>query len=123
MVYKGYKDLIAYQKSRLLSREIFILSQSFPNDEKYSLTDQIRRSSRSIGANIAESWPKRKYIKAFISKLIDAQSEGCETIHWLDIAEECGYVSSAKNEEVINIALEVQRLVEGIIRNPEKFCY
>lgn len=80
----GFKDLIVYQKSVKLSFMIYKVSRTFPKEETYSLTNQLRRSSRSIGANIAEAWPKRRYPKAFIAKLIDAQSESCETIHWLD---------------------------------------
>ena len=71
--YQGFKDLIVYQKAFTLSIAIFNLTKSFPQEEKYSLTDQIRRSSRSAGSNIAESWPRKKYEKAFIAKLIDAQ--------------------------------------------------
>jgi four helix bundle protein len=72
--YQGFKDLIVYQKSFILAMDIFNITAPFPKEEKYSLTDQIRRSSRSIAANIAEAWPKRKYEKAFVLRLIDAQS-------------------------------------------------
>jgi len=81
ILYQGYKDLTVYQKAFKLAMEIFYISRDFPKEEKYSLTDQIRRSSRSVGANIAEAWPKRKYVKHFVSKLTDSQSEACETIH------------------------------------------
>ena len=81
ILYQGYKDLTVYQKASKLAMEIFYISRDFPKEEKYSLTDQIRRSSRSVGANIAEAWPKRKYVKHFVSKLTDSQSEACETIH------------------------------------------
>ena len=76
---KSFRDLVVYLKSRELSREIFEISKSFPRDETFSLTDQIRRSSRSIGANIAEAWAKRKYEKHFVSKLTDADGEQQET--------------------------------------------
>jgi four helix bundle protein len=122
-VYQGFKDLIVYQKAFALSIEIFNLTKSFTKEEKYSLTDQIRRSSRSIGSNIAESWPRRKYEKAFIAKLIDAQSEACETIHWLDESQALGYIEKVKQNELTELTLEVQRMLESIIQNPEKFCY
>ncbi|MCC7189492.1 MAG: four helix bundle protein, partial [Anaerolineales bacterium] len=76
---ESFRDLIVYQKCRALAKEIKVLTQSFPNDEKFSLTDQVRRSSRSIGANIAESWAKRRYEKHFISKLTDSDGEQMET--------------------------------------------
>ena len=83
MQINGFRDLIVYQKAYALSMEVFELTKSFPKDEKYSLTDQIRRSSRSIPANIAESWAKRIYIKAFVNKLTDALAEEFETEVWL----------------------------------------
>ena len=76
---QSFRDLIVYKKSRLLQQEIFKLTRKFPKDESFSLTDQIRRSSRSIGANLAESWAKRRYEKHFISKLTDADGEQMET--------------------------------------------
>ena len=72
---KNYRELLVYQKARVLQKEIFVLSRSFPKDEQFSLVDQIRRSSRSIGANIAEVWGKRRYEKHFVSKLTDADDE------------------------------------------------
>ena len=121
--YQGFKDLIVYQKAFALSIEIFNLTKSFPKEEKYSLTDQIRRSSRLVGSNIAESWHRRKYEKAFIAKLIDAQSEACETIHWLDESQAMGYIEKEKLDELTELTLEVQRMLESIIQNPGKFCY
>lgn len=121
--YKGFKDLIVYQKAFELSIEIFHVSRNFPREEIYSLTDQIRRSSRSIGANIAESWPKRKYEKAFIAKLIDAQSESCETIHWLDESIALKYFDQEKHHELTEKTLEIQRMLQSMIQNPSKFCH
>ena len=91
MKHNGYKDLIVYKKAFNLAMDVFDATKSFPIEEKYSLTDQVRRSSRSVGAQITESWPKRRYIKSFVSKIIDAQSEACETLHWLDIALKSKY--------------------------------
>jgi four helix bundle protein len=122
-VYQGYKDLIVYQKAFKLAMEVFYISKDFPKEEKYSLTDQVRRSSRSVGANITEAWPKRKYVKHFVSKLTDSQSEACETIHWLDIALASEYIKKEKYSELVELTLEIQRMLESMIRNPEKFCH
>lgn len=87
MEYVGsYKELEVYKVSRQLSREIFSITKGFPRDEMFSLTDQIRRSSRSIGAQIAEAWAKRRYEKHFVSKLTDADGEQQETQHWIETA-------------------------------------
>jgi four helix bundle protein len=87
----GFRELLVYQKARELARMIFGLTASFPKEEMYSLTDQIRRSSRSIGANLAEAWAKRHYEKHFVSKLTDADGEQQETQHWIETAVDCGY--------------------------------
>lgn len=88
-----FKELLAYQKSFSLSMEIFMISKSFPIEEKYSPTDQIRRSSRSVCVNIAESYRKRKYVAHFISKLTDSDAENSETNVGLEFAYECNYIS------------------------------
>jgi len=121
--YQGFKDLIVYQKAFKLSMLVFHMTKSFPKEEKYALTDQIRRSSRAIGANIAEAWPKRKYVKSFVAKLIDAQSEACETTHWLHTSLTCEYIDKKKHNELTNLTLENQRMLESMINNPGKFCY
>ena len=118
----GFKDLIVYQKSVKLSLMIFKISRTFPKEETYSLTDQVRRSSRSIGANIAEAWPKRRYPKAFIAKLIDAQSEGCETIHWLDQSLMYKYINKNQHTKCTELLNEVQKMLTSMIKQPEKFC-
>ncbi|MEJ7694899.1 four helix bundle protein [Daejeonella sp.] len=86
---KSFRDLHVYNVSRILAKKIFEISKSFPKEERYSLTDQIRRSSRSVGAQIAESWAKRNYQRHFISKLTDADGEQLETQHWLEVATDC----------------------------------
>ena len=88
-----HTDLEVFQRSFDVAMSIFTLSKSFPLDEWYSLTDQIRRSSRSVAANIAEAWRKRRYAAAFISKLSDSEAESAETQTWLQFAVKCGYVS------------------------------
>ncbi len=90
---KSFRDLEVYKLARELAQEIFKLSKCFPKEETYALTDQIRRSSRSVGAQIAEAWAKRRYEKHFISKLTDADGEQQETHHWLETAFDCGYIN------------------------------
>ena len=87
-----FRELNVYKEARKLSLNIFNISKSFPKAETYSLTDQVRRSSRSIGANIAEVWAKRTYEKHFISKLTDADAEQQETQHWIETALDCEYI-------------------------------
>ena len=99
--YRGYKDLKVYQLSYQLALEIQELTARFPREERYSLIDQIRRSSRSVPANLAEAWKKRRYEKAFISKIIDCAGEAGETEVWLDFSKDVGYLESAKHKELI----------------------
>ncbi len=89
----GFRDLKVYQLAYELAMEIFRESKSFPPEEKYSLTDQIRRSSRSVAANIAEGYRKKRYLKMFVNKMADADGEATETQVWLDFARDCGYLS------------------------------
>jgi four helix bundle protein len=89
----SYKDLEVYKAAFRLADRIFSISRSFPKEETYSLTDQILRSSRSIGSGIAESWGKRRYQKHFISKLTDSDAEQMETQHWLEVALACNYIN------------------------------
>jgi four helix bundle protein len=119
---KSHRDLIVYQKSKTLAREIFELTKSFPKEETYSLTDQIRRSSRSVGAQIAEAWAKRVYEKHFISKLTDSDGEQHETQHWIETAEDCGYVSHEKSELLAEKCREIGRLLGGMIDKASAFC-
>lgn len=95
---KSFKELEVYQLSRELTREIFEISKTFPKEEKYSLTDQVRRSSRSVGAQIAEAWGKRRYENHFILKLTDADAEQNETQHWIEVAKECDYITDEQME-------------------------
>ena len=90
---KGFRDLEVYKLARQLSKEIFEISLKFPKEEMYSFTDQVRRSSRSVGAQIAEAWGKRRYQKHFVSKLTDALGEELETQHWIEVAQDCAYLS------------------------------
>ncbi len=115
------KDLIVYQKSYELSMEIFQLSKTWPVDEKYSLTDQIRRSSRSVCANLREAWSKRRYEAHFISKLSDCDGENSETDTWLDYAKDCGYLSCAQHASLTDLASQVGKMLGSILKNPKPF--
>lgn len=116
-----FQDLLAYKKSFELSMEIFRISKRFPVEEKYSLTDQIRRSSRSVSANIAEASRKRRYLKHFISKLTDSDSENSETQVWLEYSLACNYISSEEFNFLTDKSIEVGRLLNFMMNNPEKF--
>jgi four helix bundle protein len=120
--YRGFRDLIVYQKSYQLSIEISNQTKSFPIDEKYSLIDQIRRSSRSVSANIAEAWAKRQYVKAFVSKLSDCLGEASETEVWLSMSFDLGYIDKYNHDVLITKCTEVQKMLNSMIKNPEKFC-
>ena len=89
----GYKDLKVYQRAYHLSMDIFQVSKSFPKEETYSLTDQIRRSSRAVCANIAEAYRKKRYTKLFLLTISNADSEASETLVWIEYAKDCGYIS------------------------------
>jgi four helix bundle protein len=94
MTSQGFRDLRVYQLAFRLAMEIFHLSKGFPKEEKYSLTDQIRRASRSVAANIGEGYRKKRYVKMFASKMAAADGEATETQVWIDFAAECGYLST-----------------------------
>jgi four helix bundle protein len=96
-VMHGHRDLKVYQLAYKLAMEIFHASKAFPKEEPYSLTDQIRRSSRSVVANIADAFRKRRYPNMFVSKLADSDAEATETQVWLDFARDCGYLPQQNN--------------------------
>lgn len=118
----SFKDLETYKLAREISYEIFIVSNSFPREEKYSLTDQIRRSSRSVGAQIAESWGKRKYIRHFVSKLTDSDSEQFETQHWLEIAFECKYISKEQFTDLTLKCESLGKMINHMMQKANQFC-
>jgi four helix bundle protein len=120
--YRGYKDLRVFQLSYKLAMDIFEITKTFPKEEKFSLTDQIRRSSRSVPANIAEAWKKRSYPKMFVSKIIDAAGESGETEVWLDIAKDASYMSIEEHKGMMEGYDEVNRMLYGMAEKPEKFC-
>jgi len=118
---KGHRDLKVYQLAYKLAMDIFNTSKSFPKEEKYSLTDQIRRSSRSVAANIAEGFRKRQYPKMFISKLADADGEATETQVWLDFARDCEYLSPEIHANLVKGYEEVGKMLGTMMSMPEKF--
>ena len=118
---KGFKDLKVYKLSYKLAMEIFHLSKKFPKEELYSLTDQIRRSSRSVCGNIGEAYRKRRYPKHFTSKITDADGEASETTVWLDFALDCGYITSNIHEPLTNQYDEIGKMLGGMADHPEKF--
>ena len=115
------QDLIAYQKGFKLAMAIFEVSKSFPKEETYSLTDQIRRSSRSVCANLSEAYRKRRYTKHFISKLTDCDAENGETQTWLEFALACGYISNKEFNKLYEATEEIAKLLNYMILNPKKF--
>ena len=121
MMIKSYKDLDVFQRAMNLAMDIFEVTRHFPREEQYSLTDQIRRSSRSVCANISEAWRKRRYKAAFISKLSDAETEACETQVWIELARRCKYltdtVASRLDEECAHIIAQLVRMID----KPEKW--
>lgn len=118
---RGFKDLNVYNLAFETAMEIFHLTKTFPQEEKYSLTDQIRRSSRSVCANIGEGYRKRIYPKHFTSKMTDADAEASETIVWLDFAYNCNYINEQIKIKLISKYEEVGRMLWSMIKNPEKF--
>ena len=119
---QGYRDLKVYQLAYRLAMEIFEVTKGFSKDERYSLTDQIRRSSRSVAANIAEAFRKRQYPNMFVSKLADADAEATETQVWLDFARDCGYLSSERYSELIAGYAEVGKMLGAMMAHPERFA-
>jgi len=119
---ESFRDLNVYKLAMELQQEIFILSKTFPREELYSLTDQIRRASRAVGANIAEAWHKRRYPAHFISKLTDADGEQAETQYWLDTACACEYVSSPRHKALLEKCVRIGRMLGKMMSRPESFC-
>jgi four helix bundle protein len=115
------KDLDVYEKAYALSMQIFHLSKKWPPEEKYSLTDQIRRSSRSVCSNLREAWSKRRYEAHFISKLSDCDGENSETDTWLDYAFDCGYLDFETHAELTNESASVGRMLGSMLNNPVPF--
>ena len=119
---KSFRDLLVYQKARQLAAEIFRVTKDFPREEMYSLTNQIRRSSRGVGAQIAEAWAKRRYEAHFVAKLTDADGEQQETQHWIETAADCGYLTQSQANDLIEKCAEIGRLLGGMMAKADLFC-
>jgi four helix bundle protein len=121
MQIKSAKDLKVYQKAYALAMEIYKLSKSWPSEEKYSLTDQIRRASRSVCTNLREAWAKRRYQAHFISKLTDSDGENSETDTWLDFALECGYLDPSDHVRLTIECKEIGSMLGSMLNKPKPF--
>jgi four helix bundle protein len=119
---ESFRDLAVYQMARIVNLRFFELSKTFPGKEQYSLTDQGRRSSRSIGAQIAEAWAKRRYEKHFVSKLTDADGEQQETQHWVDTALDYGYLTQQTRDERVAELGKVGRMLQSMVDKADLFC-
>ena len=117
-----FRGLVVYQKAKKVARTIFEVTKGFPKEETSSLTDQIRRASRSIGAQIAEAWAKRRYEKHFISKLTDADAEQMETQHWIDEARDCQYLDQQQAEELTRELMQIGRMLNSMMVKARLFC-
>lgn len=118
---QGFRALRVYQLAFTLAMEIFHASKEFPPEEKYSLTDQIRRASRSVATNIGEAYRRKRYPKMFVSKLSDADGEGTETQVWIDFSHACGYISEQQQTQWRNGYEEIGRMLGGMMAHPERF--
>lgn len=116
-----HQDLLVYRKAIEAAMKIFELSKAFPREETYSLTDQVRRASRSVPANIAEAWRKRRYKAAFISKLNDAEGEAAETQTWLEVGVRCGYVERDDAKELFLEYDEIISMLVSMANNSNKW--
>ncbi|HXZ44467.1 MAG TPA: four helix bundle protein [archaeon] len=115
------KELKAYQLAYELAMDVFVLGKGWPEGERYSLTDQIRRSSRSVCTNLREAWAMRKYEAHFVSKLTDADGENSETDTWLDFCSDCGYLNELKHAELTTKCRKVGKMLGGMLSNPKPF--
>lgn len=117
----SFKDLLAYKKSFELAMEIYEITKSFPKEETYSLTSQIRRSSRSVCANLGEGYRKRRYKAHFISKMTDSDMENSETQVWLDFSLACKFIEKDLYDELMKKSEEIGKLLNNMITNPGKY--
>ncbi len=120
---RSFRELTVYQKAFEQAMRIFEVTKTFPKGEQYALTDQIRRSARSVCTNIGEAWRKRRYPAHFVSKLTDADGEATETMIWLDFSLHCGYLDSAIHTELCSEYEQIGKMLGSMTSAPEKFCY
>lgn len=119
---RSFRELVVYQKAKLVSHTVFEITKNFPKEETYALTDQIRRASRSIGVQIAEAWAKRRYEKHFISKLTDADAEQMETQHWVDEARDCHYLDQQQANDLKRELMQIGRMLNSMMAKAHLFC-
>jgi four helix bundle protein len=119
---RSFRDLVVYQKARPVAKRVFEMTKQFPREEMYSLTDQARRSSRSVGAQIAEAWAKRRYERHFVSKLTDADGEQQETQHWNETAADCGYLTAEEVKRLNGELSEIGRMLNSMTEKADWFC-
>lgn len=119
---KHFKELRVYQRSVELQQDIFEITKTFPAEERYSLTDQIRRSSRSIGANLAEAWRKRSYPAHFTSKLTDSDAEAGETWHWIHTSYLCGYLNEVTRNRLCEDLEVIGGMLGKMIQDADHWC-
>jgi four helix bundle protein len=120
---QAFCDLNVYKRSLTFAMDVFSLSRGFPREEMFSLTDQIRRSTRAIGAAIAEAWAKRRYVAHFISKLTDADAEQFETQHWILVAFNCSYIDAATRDRLLATCQSIGRMLHAMIASADTFCH
>src|SRR5271157_2461623 len=120
--FRGHRDLKVYRLAYDSAMQIYHDSRTFPQNERYSLTSQIRRSSRSVAANIAEGFRKRQYPNMFISKMADSDAEATETQVWLDVARDCGYLSIEQHKALVTRYEEIGKMLHSMIEHPERFA-
>ena len=118
----SFRDLRVYKKAFDLQHRVFVISKAFPKEEKYSLTDQVRRSSRSVGGNIAEAWQKRRYVAHFVSKLSDADGEQAETQHWLATALTCEYLAKTEHDVLLAEYCDLGRMLGRMMQDADSWC-
>jgi four helix bundle protein len=118
---RSAKELTVYEKAYDLAMDVFRKTQSWPDEEKYSLIDQIRRSSRSVCTNLREGWAKRRYRANFTSKLTDCDAENSETDTWLDFARDCGYLSNAEHRELSDKCAEIGAMLGSMLKKADRF--
>ena len=121
MKLKSAKDLKVYQRAYAIAMEIFNISKQWPSEERFSLTDQIRRSSRSVCTNLREAWAKRRYEAHFVSKLTDCDGENSETDTWLDFGKDCGYMNNKEHERLTRECVEIGAMLGSMLNNPTPF--
>ncbi len=119
----SFRDLRIYKLAFALQQEIFEISKRFPVEERYALTDQIRRASRSTGANISEAWQKRRYVAHFVSKLTDADGEQAESQHWIGCSLACRYISESEHEALLQKCFRIGQMLGAMMADPDKWCH